>query len=755
ETTLDIRLDDIDIPYYLAYLPLDWRAKVLSGHLNTSASLSYMQYVDGPPTLSVTGDIFLKTLEIVDAKERPLLYFPLIHLSIASSEVMSKEFHLAKVLLDAPKVQLTRHGSGALSIQSIIPADEEKEDPSPSEGPSTPVTVTVDEIGVRGGTFVFSDFSPGSSPETGAPVTLTVEELDVTAQDISTIEETKGTVHLACRLNGQAPLSAEAVVGMTPFSADADLTVDGLEVRWLEPYITDHIKIMVTKGVFSTAGQLALSPFADKGLGVRYVGKAALSGFSSVDKLHADDFVKWAALDVRDMDIGYNPTHIHIKEIALTDFYAWIIVGPEGKTNLQTVTTEAEEEVEEPPPADKGEGGVTPLSVESITLDGGHISFLDRQIAPHYSSDLVEIKGAISGLSSKERATAEVRLEGKLDDHAPLAINGRINPLAKDPLVDLVISIKDIDLSPMSPYAGKYVGQTLEKGKLFLDLEYLIEKRKLDAENRVFIDQLTLGNRVESPDAVSLPVGLAIALLKDRKGEIHLDLPVSGRTDDPEFSLGKVIVQVLTNLLTKAATSPFSLLGAMLPEGEELSSLDFDYGSHSLTKETKKKLDTIVKVLYERPSLRLDIEGHVDLEKDRGGLRQTFFEKKLKALKLKKLVKKGRADLSVDEVIIEADEYEKYLKKVYKAETFEKPKNALGLAKKLPVSEMERLILQHIDVTDNDLRLLAIKRAQEVKDDILQSGTIGPERVFLVEATSLAPGKKEPLQDSRVDVKLK
>jgi len=755
ETILEITLDDIDIPYYLAYVPLGWQAKVLTGHLNTSAALSYMQQIDGPPSLSVTGDISLKTVEIVDAEERPLLTFPLIHISIASSDLMSKEFHLSKILLDSPEVQFTRDALGGLSIQSIIPAREEERKPPSSEGPATPPTVTVDEIGVRDGSFIFSDFSVGSSSETGAPVTLRVDDMDVTAQAISTVKDTKGKAHLACQFNGKGPLSAEAVVGITPFSADVDLTLEGVEVRWLEPYFTDQVKIMVTNGTFSTAGKLALSQSSDKGLGVRYLGKAALSGLNSVDKLHADDFVKWGSLDVRDIDLGYNPTHIRIKEISLTDFYTWIIVDPEGKTNIQTVTKEKEEVVEETPPAAKKEEAVIPVSVESITLDGGHIRFLDRQIEPHYSSDLVEIKGTISGISSEETTTAEVLLDGKLDDHAPLEIRGKINPLTKDLLADLVISLKDIDLSPMSPYAGKFVGQTLEKGKLFLDLEYLIKERQLDSENRVFIDQLTFGNRVESPDAVNLPVGLAVALLKDRNGEIHLDLPVAGRTDDPEFSLGRVIVQVLTNLLTKAATSPFSLLGAMLPGGEQCNALEFDYGTYPLTEQTQKKLDAIIEVLYERPSLKLDIEGHVDVEKDREGLRQYLFKKKLKVVKLKRLVKKGTAHLSVDEITIEADEYEKYLKKVYKAEKFEKPKNPLGLTKRLPVPEMERLILQHVEVSDNDLRLLALKRAQQVKDYILESGKVDPGRVFLVEAKSLAPGKQENLRDSRVDLKLK
>lgn len=321
--------------------------------------------------------------------------------------------------------------------------------------------------------------------------------------------------------------------------------------------------------------------------------------------------------------------------------------------------------------------------------------------------------------------------------------------------MDLKLGFKDIELSPMTPYAGKYVGYTIEKGKLSLDLKYLIDKRNLDSQNDVFLDQLTFGDKVESPDAVKLPVKLAIALLKNREGEIDLHLPVAGHMDDPEFRVGSIVLKMVMNLLVKAATSPFALLGAVFGGGEELSVVEFEYGRFDIQTESQKKLDTLVKALYDRPSLKLDIEGHVDIEKDKEGLRQYFFDKKLKAQRLKEMVKKGLPAIPVDDVAIDSDEYEKYLKKAYKAEKFKKPKNIVGLAKKLPAPEMEKLILDHIEVKDDDLRLLAIERAQRVKDHILKSGTIEAERIFLVEPKSLAPEKKETLKDSRVDLVLK
>jgi hypothetical protein len=286
-----------------------------------------------------------------------------------------------------------------------------------------------------------------------------------------------------------------------------------------------------------------------------------------------------------------------------------------------------------------------------------------------------------------------------------------------------------------------------------MDLKYLIVQKKLDAENKIFFDQLTLGDRVESPEATKLPVKFGISLLKDRKGEIHLDVPVTGRLDDPKFSVFKIVLQVIGNLLAKAATSPFALVSALMGGGEQLEYAEFEYGSAEVKDETVKKLNTIAKALQDRPELRMDVEGHV--EKDREALKTLFFQRKIKTQKMKETVKKGQPLVPVDEIKIDPKEYERYLKKAYKAEKFPKPKNFIGLEKGIPVPEMEKLMLTHTEITEEDLRNLASQRARRVKDFLVQEGKIDPERIFLVEAKSLSPEKKENLKDSRVVFALK
>ena len=245
----------------------------------------------------------------------------------------------------------------------------------------------------------------------------------------------------------------------------------------------------------------------------------------------------------------------------------------------------------------------------------------------------------------------------------PMEITGKVNPVAQDLFVDLNVRLKDIELSPMTPYAGQVSGVYDSKREAGHGSQVPDRQKKLDAENKIFFDQLTLGDRVESPEATKLPVKFGISLLKDRKGEIRLDVPVTGRLDDPKFSVFKIVLQVIGNLLVKAATSPFALISALVGGGEQLEYAEFEYGSAEVKGETVNKLNTIAKVLQDRPEIQLDVEGHVDMEKDREALKTLFFQRKIKTQKMKETAKKGQPPVPVDEIKIEPKEYERYLKK--------------------------------------------------------------------------------------------
>lgn len=372
------------------------------------------------------------------------------------------------------------------------------------------------------------------------------------------------------------------------------------------------------------------------------------------------------------------------------------------------------------------------------------MAFTDLHLPQPFATTFYHLGGRVSGLSSDDQKFADVDLRGNLENHSPLQITGRINPLRDDLLVDLKIAFSDIELPGISPYSGTYLGYRVDRGKLFLDLKYLIEKKQLKSENKVFIDQFTFGDKVDSPQATNLPVRLAVALLKDRKGEIHLDLPVTGRTDDPQFSIWKVVWQVVKNVFTKAATSPLSLLSSMFGGGSDLSSVAFAPGASTLPQAEADKLQKLAKALGERPGIRLEVSGFIDREKDPEGYRVELLKKKMRTEKFLQLAKEKRvtAGQTADSMEIRAEEYSKLLKAVYEKEKFPKPRTVIGTLKSLPDEEMTKLILTHTTVGDDQLRALAHDRCAAVTAFLVKEGKLPQESVFEKSGNIFAPAKE-------------
>jgi len=759
ETSFDINIKDLDIPYYARYIPVKTNFKIVSAVLDTTSSLSFTRFKNKPPVLKITGDVELRNAALDDLQNNKILRYPSLKVTMASFEPLVPAVHFSNVSLQSPEVVLRRTKEGELIYPRPILVAAGKEIEKKAE---KPLSAKIDSFKIDGGKVTFIDMVPEET------VTIKVDPLNVSAVNLSTAPGDKGTIDLSLTVDQKGTVSVKGPVGIEPISADLELDVKNIGIRSFQPYFTDKAKINVTQGGISTKGTLHVAQGTQGAPSAKYAGNILVANFASIDKVNANDFLKWKSLFFDQLDAGYNPMSVNIKGISLTDFYVRFIINPDGTRNVQHIFGKEKGEEKEPGEAEKpaepakeeagpakAEEVTRNIKIGKVTLQGGTIDFTDNFIKPNYTAKMLNMSGSITGLSSEQISRAKIDLKGNLGRGSPVDIKGTFNPLAKDRYVDMDVSFKDIELSPATPYAIRYLGYTIEKGKLTFDVKYLIEGNKLTAQNKFFFDQLTFGEKVESPDAIKLPVTTAVSLLKDRNGKINLDVPLSGSLDDPQFRIWPIIWQVIVNLITKAVTAPFALLGSLFGGGEELGYVEFNPGSIDITEAAEKKLNVLVKALDERPVLKMDIEGYVDPEKDREGLKRAALDQKMKAQKLNEMIRKGEPAVPVEDVEIKPAEYEKFLTLVYKAEKFPKPRTFIGMAKTIPVSEMEKLFLTHTQVSDSDLRLLASERAENVKDFILESEKVTPDRLFVVEPKSLSPDKKGKALESRVEFKLK
>jgi uncharacterized protein involved in outer membrane biogenesis len=670
-----------------------------------------------------------------------------VQISSAQVDLKQRRIGVAEIGIRGLQAALVREADGSLaglhppSLRSQAGPAAGKAKDSADE-PSWIAEITKAEL---------SDFGLRLEDRTVSPKTIQVIDAGrFSLENFSTAPKTTAKLSLAARINKKGHFQATGSVQSAPLATRLKLELRGIEILPIQPYFADKVNVTVTRGQVSGKGELSLAMDDGGPLTGGYRGEVTVGNVHSVDKANSEDFLNWKSFHLGDIDLRLSPIQLAIGDIALADFFARVIVSADGKLNLMQIVRKDEPATADTgtattPPATVAQAGAQPatppppIRIDRVTLQAGTVSITDHFIKPNYSAELAEIGGRITGLSSAADTSADVDLRGSYDG-APVSIAGKLNPLAAKPTLDIKAEVRGVEMTPLSPYAGKYAGYAIDKGKLSLFLSYKVDQGKLTADNRIFLDQLTFGQKVESPDALKLPVTLAVSLLQNRRGEIDINLPISGSLDDPQFSVGGIIFQVIMNLLSKAITAPFALLGSLFGGGEELSQVEFDNGRATLTTTAVKRLETLAKALDDRPGLKLEIVGRVDPEQDPEGLRRVALERKIKAQKLAQTVSKGTEAGSADEVSVEEKEYAALLEEAYKKEKFPKPRNWVGLAKSLPREEMEKLMLANMPAGADELRELAQQRAHAVADWLAGPGKVERARIFLLPPKLAADG---------------
>ncbi len=614
--------------------------------------------------------------------------------------------------------------------------------------------LTIDDLGLR---FEDRFLQPAAVQE--------IDGFNLHGEDLTNEPNRKGKITLKSRINKKGNLKIDGSVQASPLDLALKLETAAIPLLPLEPYFDQFLNIALTRGQVSNKGEV-VAKVDRAGLKAGYKGSFTLGDFVAVDRLNSTDFLKWKSLYFGGIDFRLEPMAISVGEIALTYYFSRLILNKDVKLNVAEIVKKSETDApvgkEASQAADARTAGAAsredlpakppvPIKIAKITLQNGTVNFSDFFVKPNYSVNLTNLGGRISNLSSAADTVADMELRGKYANSAPVQILAKLNPLAAKSYLDLKADVTGVDMVGFSPYSGKYAGYDIEKGKLSLNVAYKLENNQLAAENKLFIDQFTFGDKVDSPDATTLPVNLAISLLKNNRGEIDLALPISGSLDDPQFSIGGLIVKVIVNLFVKAVTSPFALLGSMFGSGEELSNVEFPAGRSTLSDSSIKRLETLAKALDERSALKLEITGRADPETDKEGLKRVAIEGAMKVEKLKDLKKRGEGK-SLDDIDIAPEEMKTYLTRAYKEAKFPKPRNMIGMQKDLPVEEMEKLMLTNLPVTTDDIKGLAAHRAEVVQNWLVDEGKIAPERLFLLPPKVEADDKGKA---SRADFSLK
>ena len=659
-------------------------------------------------------------------------------------------------------------------------------------------TATVHDVEFTNYAFSLEDLA------NSRPARLDLNDITLSVKNISNLPGTNLTVGLSLRWNTNGIIKTDVAISFSPLTSDVQLALDRLDLGTLDPYLESKLNLYIPDSQLGLHGQIQLRTPDGQLPEVSFQGNTWLDGFRAADGVLGEDLLKWSSVRVSGIDANLNPLGVAIKQITLDNVSARLVIetnhtinllaalSPAGAnvpvdtnapetTNATKVATVAKNPAA-PATNATAPAALPPISIGSIVISNAAASFTDRSVTPNVNLAVLEAGGTIAGLSSSQLQHADIDLSAKVDGVGPVVISGTINPFGGTGTNDLKITVKDMDLTPTSPYSGQFAGYRIVQGKLNLDLMYNLIGRKLKSKNVITLDRFTFGEKVNSPDATHLPVRLAIAILKDRNGQILLDVPVEGSLDDPQFRIGKVVMRTILNILEKVATSPFSLLGAAFGGGgEELSYQDFAPGNAVLLPANEQKLDSLVKGLYERPGLQLEIAGSINPEADRDSLRRTSLDKQIRTRQWQSLHKAERAATTPSQITLTPEERAAWVKKLY-SEALGKGvinpafiaanTNLMAIAAQIPSRSVENeksatrlmqrssanapksskaaatahqaqpitsadpkeiLLLVTIPVTDGDFEALASDRAKAVRAYILQTGKVEATRLFLAE----------------------
>ncbi|WP_421524252.1 DUF748 domain-containing protein [Pseudomonas yamanorum] len=613
---------------------------------------------------------------------------------------------------------------------ATAPATADSPKPAPA-APSKPWQVLLKDVQLRNYQVHLADRSAKPA------VALEVGPLNLDLQDFDSLNQSPFTLKLDTGVGKQGKLQATGQVNLNPVSAKLKVDTKDIDLRVAQSYISPFIRLELRSGMLGS--NLDVNLKSTEPLAFQVTGRAQVDQLHTLDTMKTRDFLKWQRLVLEGVNYQHGDS-LSIDKVNLLQPYARFMINDDRTTNIDDLLI--------PQPADSGTKSAAkpaaskekPLGIHigQIAINDGSANFADFSLTPNFATAIQQLNGQIGTIDSRQAKPASVDIKGKVDRYAPVTIKGSVNPFDPMAALDIATSFKRVELTTLTPYSGKFAGFRIRKGRLNLDLHYVITKGQLKAENKVVVEQLQLGEKVDSADAVDLPIRLAIALLKDSDGKISIELPVTGDLNNPQFSVMPIVWQTLRNLVVRAATAPFKFIGGLISGGgaQDLGNVSFAAGSSELSKDSQSALDSLAKALKERPALRLEIEGTAAASSDGPLLAAQRLEREYQYNYYKILQRRGDK-VPAQASLLEVPEKEKapLLEGIYRTRLKQQPPAEWkDLSNDERTAKLRDGVIKFWSGSDVLLRQLGQDRASAIKDYLVDKGQLEDDRVYFIDA---------------------
>ncbi|MDO9271097.1 MAG: DUF748 domain-containing protein [Methylobacter sp.] len=640
---------------------------------------------------------------------------------------------------------------GVFNYQPLLPiAKAEKSPVEPIE--QTPWNINIDSIALNNCGLTFEDQT------LKRPVTITAKPINFKLTNFSNKAAASLPFQLSIGVNETGSIKLDGNAVIEPLSAQIAVDVKDIALEKFQAYVDKFARLDVIDGTLAIDGKVMVAKSVQDKLDVKFTGNTRITDLLTRDQIKNKDFVKWESLTLSGIDIDSPANQYSAESLRINKPYARVIIKQDKTVNFGEIMI-AEKDVEKS--KQKAVVSKTAKSIQpeaqkpkfklgKIQIIDGSSDFSDLSLILPFAAQIKSLDGGIGGISSDRKSIINVDLKGNAYDLAPVDIKGQISPYLGD--YDIQVKFTGMPMPLISPYMVQFAGYKVEKGKMSLELNYKVVDRELTASNNILIDRFELGEKVENPNAVSLPLKLAVALIKDSDGKIRIDIPITGSLEDPKFSVTHLIVDALVNAISKVITSPFRSLASIIGSDEDLSIISFPAGSSELNKQEISKLEDLAKALKTRPVLKLEIKGAAFQEQDWPAVSDDALYDQLKRIKAAEINKQGGRKIRAEYVVISDQDYRRLMEQLF-AEKFPLmvEKSLLGrlrlVGSKADTNTDEFYAVAKeklsaiIKPEEQRLKGLAAERAQAIARYIVQKGGIANERVFILD-TVIDPARE-------------
>jgi len=674
-----------------------------------------MGYLDIDRDFNVTAsvnDFGTKSIHLTNRK-REVLRMKSVDVSGVTFDTSSNEYNITKVSLNRANVSMRLYKDLKTDFNYLLPPQKKSKKPLKTSNRSGPKPqLNIKDIWLRNSKFTFKDLRKEA-------VVLTVKRIDTHIKNATLNERSTMPFSFSHRTPGEGMVRGWGYIRVKPLNLKLDLKVARMDLRPYMPYVKEFVNLDMNSSYFNTKVDIRVRKRKEVEVSVK--GGLSLQEVDLVHSLTNERFFNVKDISVN--DFNFEKQHLKINEIIIDTPYNKIAIDENRSTNFDGLVVSSGEKRKENTTkqraSDEKQKEAFTYMLGELIVKNGTLDFSDFSLPLKFKTRVNKLEGDIVAISSSMDETMFIKLDGVVDKYGLAKIGG--NLIAADPTkkTDVKVDFKNIDVTSLSPYTGKFIGRKIQSGKLWLDLNYKIDDKVLVSTNKIRMKDLELGEEVESEEATSMPVGLAIALLKDSDGYIDVSVPVEGNVDDPDFKYGDAAWKAVGNLINGIAASPFKFLGYALGiDAEAMAKIEFDFASSELMPQEREKLDKLVKVFVQRPEIGLVLTPSYMRSRDKLAMQK----KKLYALavgEFKESDKRHTKYSFIDELYSDSVGSEKYTKVHDKLKaSLKKGDDFNSLFFDL---QIKALIAVQI-VTKEELEGLAKKRSNVIREHLLAKG---------------------------------